>query len=73
MGGDLAAATKGLVLGAIAGAKAMGVDYAKATAAALGALEGAKEAGSVTVERVLGALKDPIGGSKVAMPQLAAN
>jgi hypothetical protein len=65
-GGNLAAATKGLVLGAIASAKTLGVDTAKsATAAAQGAIEGAAEAGSVTVERVLAALRDPIGGAKV--------
>jgi len=68
-GGDLAAATKGLVLGAIASAKQMGVETAKAASmAAQGALEGAEEAGSVTVERVRAALKEPIGGSKVALP-----
>jgi hypothetical protein len=70
MGGDLAAATKGIVLGAIASAKNIGVDSAKAAAtAAQGAFEGASEAGSVTVERVLAALKEPIGGSKVALPE----
>lgn len=68
--GNLAAAVKGIVLGAIASARTMGVDTARsATAAALGALEGASEAGSVTVERVLGALKEPIGGSKVVLPE----
>ncbi len=62
-----------VVLGAIASAKAMGVDSAKAaTTAAQGALEGAKEAGSVTLERVLAALKEPIGGSKVALSDSAA-
>ena len=70
MGGDLAAATKGLVLGAIASAKQMGVDSAKAASmAAGGALEGATEAGSVTVERVRGALKEQIGGIQVAIPE----
>ena len=70
MGGNLAAATKGLVLGAIAAAKTMGVDSAKAASmAAQGALEGATEAGSVTAERVLGALKEPIGGMKVTIPE----
>ena len=72
MGGDLAAATKGLVLGAIASAKHMGVDSAQAASmAAQDALEGAKETSSVTGERVLGALKEPIGGIKVALPQLS--
>lgn len=69
-GGDLAAATKGLVLGAIASAKAIGVDAAKAAStAAQGAHDGAAQAGSVTVERVMAALKEPIGGIKVATPQ----
>lgn len=50
----------------------MGVDSAKAaTTAALAASEGAKEAGSVTVERVLGVLKDSIGGSKAALSEAA--
>ena len=70
MGGNLAAATKGLVLGAIASAKSMGVEQAQAASmAAQGALEGATESGSVTAERVLGALKEPIGGIKVAIPE----
>lgn len=69
-GGNLAAASKGLVLGAIASARTLGVDTAKAaSAAAQGALEGARESGSVTVERVLAALKEPIGGIKVVLPE----
>jgi hypothetical protein len=72
-GADLAAATKGLVLGAIASAKQMGVETTKAASmAAQGALEGAEQAGSVTVERVRAALKEPIGGSKVALPDTVA-
>ena len=72
-GGNLAAATKGIVLGAIASAKSIGVDVPKAAStAAQGAHEGAVEAGSLTVEQVLGALKEPIGGSKVALPMPAA-
>ena len=68
--GNLAAAIKGIILGAIASARTMGVETAKAaTTAAQGALEGASEAGSVTVERVLGALKEPIGGNKVVLPK----
>jgi hypothetical protein len=68
--GNLAAAIKGIVLGAIASARAMGVETARAASmAAQGALEGASEAGSVTVERVLGALKEPIGGNKVVLPE----
>ncbi|MBI3857504.1 MAG: hypothetical protein HY293_17625, partial [Planctomycetes bacterium] len=71
--GNLAAATKGLILGAIASAKAMGLDTAKAAStAAQGAYEGAAEAGSVTVERVMAALKEPIGGIKVALPERLA-
>jgi len=67
--GNLAAAIKGIVLGAIASAKAIGVETAKAAStAAQGAVEGAGEAGSVTVERVRGALKEPIGGNKVVLP-----
>jgi hypothetical protein len=68
--GNLAAAIKGIVLGAIAGARLMGVEIAKAASmAAKGALDGASEAGSVTVERVRGALKEPIGGIKVILPE----
>jgi hypothetical protein len=68
--GNLAAAIKGMILGAIASARTMGVDTAPAaSAAAQGALEGAAEAGSVTVERVLGALKEPIGGNPVVLPE----
>ena len=68
--GNLAAAIKGIVLGAIASARTMEVETARAAStAAQGALEGASEAGSVTVERVLGALKEPIGGSKVVLPE----
>ena len=69
-GGNLAAATKGLVLGAIASAKAIEVDVDKAaSAAARGALDGATQAGSVTVERVMTALKEPIGGRKIVLPE----
>ena len=68
--GNLAAAIKGIILGAIASARTIGVDTARAAStAAQGALEGASEAGSVTVERVLGALKEPIGGKKVVLPE----
>lgn len=68
--GNLAAAIKGIVLGAIASARTMGVETARAAStAAQGALEGASEAGSITVERVLGALNEPIGGCKVALPE----
>jgi len=67
--GNLAAAIKGVVLGAISGAREMGVETARAAStAAQGALEGAREAGSVIVERVLGALKEPIGGNQVILP-----
>jgi hypothetical protein len=68
--GNLAAAIKGIILGAIAGARTMGVEIAKAAStAAQGALEGASEAGSLTIERVLGALKEPIAGNKVVLPK----
>ncbi|HLF92557.1 MAG TPA: hypothetical protein VJB14_03795 [Planctomycetota bacterium] len=70
LGGDLAASVKGLILGAIASAKDMGVDRVQtATSAAQGALEGAEEAGSAAAETVRGALKEDIGGIKVALPQ----
>lgn len=68
--GNLAAAIKGIVLGAIASARTMEVETGRAAStAAQGALEGASEAGPVTVERVLGALKEPIGGNKVVLPE----
>jgi hypothetical protein len=70
LGGDLGASVKGLVLGAIAGAKEANVDRAKmATAGAQGALEGADEAGSAAAEKVRQALKEPIGGVKVVLPE----
>ena len=68
LNGNLAGAIKGIVLGAIASARKMGVEPAQAAStAAQGGLEGASEAGSVTVERVKAALKEPIGGSKVVL------
>ena len=70
MRGDLAACTKGLVLGAIASAKDLGVDRDKAaSAAAQGAVDGSHEAGSAADETVRGALKEAIGGIKVALPE----
>jgi hypothetical protein len=73
LGGDLAAATMGVVLGAIASSRDMEVDTAKgASSAARGALDGATDSGSVTVERVLAALRDPIGGIEVAVPKSMA-
>jgi hypothetical protein len=67
-GGNLAAATKGLVLGAIASAKPMEVEVDKAAStAARGSVEGASAAGSVTLEQVIRALKEPIGG-RVVVP-----
>jgi hypothetical protein len=67
--GNVAAAIKGVVLGAIASARTMAVETSKAAStAAQGALEGASEAGSVTVETVRIALKEPIGGNKVVLP-----
>jgi len=70
LGGDLSASVKGLILGAIASARDLGVDRAQtATSAAQGALEGADEAGSVAIEEVRKALKDDIGGVKVVLPE----
>jgi hypothetical protein len=69
LGGDRVAATKGIILGAIAGAKGIGVEVPGAAAtAAKGALDGAGEAGSVDSERILAVLKEPIGGLRVALP-----
>ena len=70
LGGDLAAAAKGLVLGGIACARDLGVDRAKAaSAAAEGAVEGAEGEGSVATERVCNALKERIGDIHVALPE----
>ena len=67
--GNLSAAIKGIVLGSIASARTMGVDTAKAAStAAQGALAGASEARSATVEWVRGAMKEPVGGSTVVLP-----
>jgi hypothetical protein len=71
--GNLAAAIKGVILGAIASARTMGVETGRAAStAAQGGLEGAREAGPVIVERVLGALKEPIGGNQVVLPEPSA-
>ena len=70
LGGDLSASVKGLILGAIASARDLGVDRAQtASSAAQGALEGADEAGSVATEEVRKALKEDIGGVKVVLPE----
>lgn len=70
LSGDLSAAVKGLILGAIASARDVGVDRAKtASSAAQGALEGAEEAGSVAAETVRKALREEIGGMKVVLPE----
>lgn len=70
LGGDLSASVKGLILGAIASARDLGVDRAQtATSAAQGALEGADEAGSAATEAVRKALKEDIGGVKVVLPE----
>ena len=70
LGGDLSASVKGLILGAIASARDLGVDRAQAaTSAAQGALEGADEAGSDAAEVVRKALKEDIGGVKVVLPE----
>ena len=65
----MAATAKGLVLGAIASAKDLGVDLAKtASTAAQGALEGATEAGSAATDKVRKALMESIGGIKIVLP-----
>ena len=67
---DLAAVTKGLVLGAIAGAKAMDVELLKAAStAAQGALEGADAARASAVDTIRDALKKSIGGIVVSLPR----
>lgn len=67
---DLAACTKGLILGAIASAKDMGVDRGRAaSAAARGALDGSQDAGSVEVDKVRATLRAPIGGVTVGIPE----
>lgn len=67
---DLAAVAKGLVLGAIAGAKEINVELATAAStAAQGALEGADSARASAVETIRDALKKSIGGIVVSLPQ----
>jgi len=69
LGGNLTTATKGLVLGAIASARYLDVDIARAASTtAQGALEGAGDGSSVSVARILAALKDPIAGRRLALP-----
>jgi hypothetical protein len=69
-GQDPAALAKGLVLGAIAGAKGMDLELEKAaTAAAEGALEGAESAREVAQESLRAALKRNIGGIVLALPR----
>lgn len=66
---DLAAVTKGLVLGAIAGAKSINVELATAAStAAQGALEGAAGTRESTVDSIREALKKSIGGIMVSLP-----
>lgn len=70
LGGDLSASLKGLVLGAIASARDIGVDRAQAaSAAALGAVDGADEAGSAAAETIRRCLREDIGGMHVALPE----
>jgi len=69
LGGNLTTATKGLILGAIASAKDLDVGFATAASTtAQGALEGAGDSSSVSVARILAALKDPAVGTRIALP-----
>lgn len=69
--GNVAAAIKGIILGAIASGRMMGVEtLVAASTAAQGALAGASEAGDVTAQRVVGVLKEPIEGIRVVLPGL---
>ena len=70
MKGDLGAAVTGLVRGAMAGAEHIGVDPAKAAWAVSGAaIEEAYYVGSLAGQGVRKALKENIGGFKVASPE----
>jgi hypothetical protein len=67
---DLETCTKGLILGAIASAKDHGVDRGKAaTAVAAGALEAAREVGETVGDRLRTALKEPMGGVTIVLPE----
>jgi hypothetical protein len=70
VGGDLEAATTGLVAGAIEGAKELGITAEDAAAAAAdGALKAAGEVGSTAVETVRKAVSKPINGVKVVLKE----
>ena len=74
LGGDLSACMIGLVLGAIASARDIGVDRAQAaSAAAQGALEGAEEAGSAAADAIRRSLRENIGGTHVELPESIKN
>ena len=67
---DLGPVGKGVVLGAISGAKEIGVDLEKAAStAARGALEGAESASLAAMETLRAALKKGIGGIVVNLPK----
>src|SRR5207249_6435331 len=70
MSGDLGTAAKGLVAGAIEGAKELGLDVTQAaSAAATGALKAAGEIGSEAGDRVRNALTGTIAGVKVVLKE----
>ncbi len=76
IGGDLEAATTGLVEGAVHGAKEMGVSVEEAAAAAVaGALQAAGKVGSTAVNAVRKAAAKPIHGvrAEAKAPTLAAS
>lgn len=67
---DLETCTKGMILGAIASAKDLGVDRGRAaTAVAAGALEAAREVGETVGDRLRTALKEPMGGATIVLPE----
>jgi hypothetical protein len=68
MSGDLGTAAKGLVEGAIQGARELGLDVTEAAAAAAtGALKAAGEVGSEAGARVRNALTGTIAGVRVVL------
>ncbi len=68
-GGDVSQATRGVILGARASAKAVKVESGRAaTAAARGAVEGGELSGPIAAEKVREALNNLIGGIRVVLP-----
>ncbi|HLY75062.1 MAG TPA: hypothetical protein VKU80_13155 [Planctomycetota bacterium] len=67
-GGDVAHATRGLVRGAVHGAKELGLDASEAaSSAASAALDAAEESGAAAAERVRAAVEDTVDGFRVIL------